>query len=299
MSRPSLAQRIQRRAAEEIVDPLDKNLVRPLRRLRNSRRDYRPIFVAGAMGSGTSLVAVALASRFDCAGVSYESAREVDAHSVLYLPPVSHFANVEAYARALYPADSWSPDSCREDQQRADRGIARGTPDHVIDKGPNANLVRAGFLAECFPDAPFLLVFRDPVVNVEGFRRKWPTFGDDSLAASIRFYLDIHERFLEIAETLDERLAVVEYECLVQRFDETVERLGQRFGLSVAKQQRKLRSRANSPGKGLRNVKSNRIEVVRDASEAAYSRLEAEASQAIREGLTPIYQRLKEIARTR
>ena len=55
--------------------------------------------------------------------------------------------------------------------------------------------------AECFPDARFLLVVRDPVANVEGFRRKWPTFGRAPLSDSIGFYRRTHERFLELASS--------------------------------------------------------------------------------------------------
>lgn len=77
MSEASPMSRISRRLRSQLSESATHYALRPLRQLRNFGREYRPIFVAGAMGSGTSLVAVALGSRFECAGVAYESAREV------------------------------------------------------------------------------------------------------------------------------------------------------------------------------------------------------------------------------
>ena len=166
----------------------------------------------------------------------------------------------------------------------------------MIDKGPNANLVRAQFLAECFPSAPFVLIFRDPVVNIEGFRRKWPTFGEDSLEANIRFYSEIHESFLALAPTLGDRLIAVDYDRLVERYDDTLNGIGERLGLRTAVRQRWLPTRENTPGKGLRNVSASRIEVVKNSSEAAYERLEPGIGDTIRAALAPLHERLRELA---
>ena len=296
MGESSLLQRTSRRLRERVTEASDSWVRRPLRRLRNSGRSYRPIFVAGAMGSGTSLLAVAVGSRFETAGVAYESARDVSLDSFLHLRALSDYANVAEYAEALRPSPSWSMASAQAALQHCYRAVATGGSEFVVDKGPNANLVRAEFLASCFPAAPFLLVFRDPVVNLEGFRRKWPTFGNDSLEASIRFYKEIHERFLAAVPALGDRLIAVDYDRLVERFDQTLDEIGDRLGLRPAQTRRALKRRENSPGKGLRNVRDNRIHLVKDASQKAYERLAPNVVEEIRAALAPIHERLKEVA---
>ncbi|HUQ64315.1 MAG TPA: hypothetical protein VM121_11220, partial [Acidimicrobiales bacterium] len=57
--------------------PVRKAAVVAYRQVRWSQARYRPVFVAGVMGSGTSLLALSLGSRFQVAGVVYESALEV------------------------------------------------------------------------------------------------------------------------------------------------------------------------------------------------------------------------------
>ena len=295
----TLFEKVSRRLREAVEAAVSRQIVRPLRQWRNAGRDFQPIFVAGAMGSGTSLAAVALGARFQCAGVAYESAREVSEASFLHLPALSEFDSVASYAAALHPAPGWTHRDARAALQENYRATASGHSELLIDKGPNANLVRARFLSECFPESPFLLIFRDPVVNIEGFRRKWPTFGRDSLEANIRFYAETHECFLDTIPSLGERVVAVEYEQLVERHDETLNRVALRLGLRPAERSRRLHSRANAPGKGLRNVRQNRIEVVADASKAAYERLDAAEAEAIREALGPLHERLREQARLR
>ncbi|UCE87505.1 MAG: sulfotransferase, partial [Deltaproteobacteria bacterium] len=213
--------------------------------MRNSGRNYRPIFVAGASGSGTSFLAVALGQRFDCAGVIYETNLQVSKRSVLYVPPIDVFESVASYQHAMGPHESWSVEAGRRDLLDLYRSYGSGRSDVVIDKGPDINLLRAGFLHRCFPDGRFLLVFRDPVTNVEGLRRKWPTFAHDPLAESIRFYAEIHERFLRETEAFPDRVIAVEYESLVEHHEETLLAIGRRLGLAPARRQRRLRPAAN------------------------------------------------------
>ncbi|MCI0422338.1 MAG: hypothetical protein L0312_24470, partial [Acidobacteria bacterium] len=56
--------------------------------------------------------------------------------------------------------EEWSVERGRADLLRMYRSHASGTSPFAVDKGPNTNLVRAGFLARCFPDGRFVVVFR-------------------------------------------------------------------------------------------------------------------------------------------
>jgi hypothetical protein len=157
--------------------------------------------------------------------------------------------------------------------------------------------VRAGFLSETFPESPFLLIFRDPVANVEGFRRKWRTFRDDPLEESTRFWADVHERFLERTAAVAERVMVIEYESLVSDYEAALGRLAAALGLAMAERARPVEARAEGHGRGLRGVEDGRIRVVDDANARAYQTLRPEEVERIRAELAPLHGRLQERAR--
>jgi hypothetical protein len=293
MAERSLVDRIRLRLRREVVVPLGVRIGGPLRRLRNSGRRYRPVFVTGAMGSGTTLLALSLSQRFECACVITESARQISPSSFLYVPRVQDFPSVREYVQAVSPRADWSIERGREDLLHLYRSYARGPGEVAIDKGPNTNLVRADFLARCFPDAHFVCVFRDPVANIEGFRRKWSTFEHDSLDESIHFYRTIHEDFFEFAERLPERVSVVEYESLVTSIDEILTALATGLGLEPARTRPRLPHRPNVPGQGIRNVRRSRIEIIGDSTRDSYRRMAPEEIGRIKEELDPLHERMR------
>jgi hypothetical protein len=289
----TMSDRIRRRVRAQIAEPLDRQVLAPIRRLRNAGRVYRPIFVGGASGSGTSFLAVSVGQQFDCAGVIYETNLQVSQDSFLYVPDLEVFDSVAEYQRAMGPEPSWSVDEGRRDLLSLYRSYTSGPSDVVIDKGPDINLLRADFLNRCFPDGRFLLIYRDPVANLEGLRRKWGTFRNDSLDESIRFYREIHERFLDAVESFPERVVAVDYDLLVDRYEDMLTAVGQRLGLSPATQRRRLMTRPNVEGMGIRNVRKNHIGVVRNASREAAARLAPGEADLIRNELDPLHARLR------
>jgi hypothetical protein len=270
--------------------------VAPVRRWRNRRLEYRPVFVAGAMGSGTTLLAFSLGQRFERACVIEESALQISERSFLHLPDLELYDSIRAYQQAILPRGDWSPERGRADLLELYRSHGRGRSEVVIDKGPNVHLVRAAFLARCFPDAHFVAIFRDPVAVIEGFRRKWRRFGNDPLEENLRFYREVHESFLEQAPTLGSRLLVLRYEDLVEHHEASLERLRATLRLEPAARRPRLPTRANVRGQGIRNVRRGRIGVVRDGNVEAYRKLPAETIATIRAALGPVDARLRALA---
>ena len=292
--RGSLTQRSREQLDRRVLEPLRERTVRPFRRWRNATREFDPVFVAGAMGSGTSLLALSLGQSFETACVIYESARWISPCSFLHTPNLAAtYPDVAHYVEALRDQQSWSVEEGRRDLLALYRSRATGRGSIVIDKGPNSNLVRAAFLRRCFPGARFLLIFREPVANVEGYRRKWPTFGNDRLDACMDFHEWIHEEFLCQVEPFAADVATVEYEAFVEQPDEHLERLGEWLGLTRAGRGRRLKSVPNVEGQGIRNVSGRHIGVVKDATVRAQERMPAGESERVRERLAPLYARLK------
>jgi hypothetical protein len=291
-----LIDRLRRRIYHRVTVPLERRVLAPLRRLRNARREYRPVFVAGAMGSGTTLLAFSLGQHFRCASVIEESAMQVAPDSFLHVPHPDRFDSIRAYQDYFAPQPSWSVELGRRNLLDMYRSFAVGDSDLVFDKGPNVHLERAAFLARCFPHAHHVMIFRDPVVNIEGFRRKWVRFGEDTLEENIRFYRSTHERFLDVAEGLGDRVHVVEYERFVNHTEAMLAVLRERLGLEDAPSLRRLPTRANVEGQGIRNVSGGRIGVVRSANERSYQRLPEQTIEAIQGALGSLHQRMRSLA---
>ena len=291
-----LSERIRRRLRRSVIAPLDAQVGGAIRRRRNAAREFRPVFVAGAMGSGTTLLALSLAQRYECACVITENAHQVARDSFLHNAGVEAYPTVRAYEDAIRPRPDWSVARGRDDLLQLYRSYASGSSEVAIDKGPNVHLLRAGFLARCFPDAFFVAVFRDPVATVEGFRRKWPTFTRDSLEECVRFYAAIHESFLEQVSAFPERVAWVQYESLVSRYDEVLGALTQRAGLRLARKRRRLPTRGNVAGRGIRNVSGSRIGVLADANARAHENLPREVIATIGSTLGPLHERMQALA---
>jgi hypothetical protein len=293
MAQYSVADRVRRRLRRHVAEPFDREVRARARRWRNAGREYRPIFVCGASGGGTSLLALSLGQTFDCAAVLYESTDQVPERSVLHIPHLNTFPSVDAYQRSIAPTPAWSVDDARRDLLFCYRSYASGPSEVVIDKGPDANLLRAGFLARCFPRGAFVGIFRDPTANVEGFRRKWKVFGNDTLDASIRFYTLLFDTFLREAEAMPERAVLVEYERLVASPEKSLAALGARLGLAPARTRRRLWTSPNIEGMGIRNVQNNEIGFVRDANQRARDRLAPAELAALDSALAPLRERLR------
>jgi Sulfotransferase family len=296
-----LARLVRRRLRRRVLEPFEHRVRAPLRRLQNHGLSYRPIFVAGASGSGTSLLAVSLAQRFQTAGVVYEMDTWIAPTSDLYVRSLDEVRSVHEYERMILPADGWSLPRCRRDLLALFQSYATERAQAIVAKGPDINLVRAGLLTRCFPDAQHVLIFRDPVANLEGWRRKWRAFGDDSLDECMRLYVDMHDRFLKETAELPDRVSFVCYEDLVEDPETTLDDLGAALGLvrrAGSVRLHGLAERDNVEGKGLRNVHGNRIGVVRDANARAYSRLSLEEVERIQLELEPLHERLQSLAAT-
>jgi hypothetical protein len=248
------------------------------------------------MGSGTSLVALSLAQEAECAALIYESALQVTAGSFLRAGTPESYETVAAFGESLSVCKDWSVERGRSDLLRLYRSYARGQSEVVVDKGPNANLARAGFLAHCFPQSAFVLVVRDPVANVEGLRRKWPRFATDTLESSIDFYRDLYEKFLDESEAMANSVLTIEYEAVVYERERVISTLCKSLGIEPRTSTMRFRPRANVAGMGIRNVRPRGIDIVTDANEEARARLDPVSAATIREALGELHSRLRERA---
>ncbi len=213
-------------------------------------------------------------------------------HSFLSVPRLSSLSSIAEYEDIVTAKPSWSVERGQRDLQDTFRAYCTDPGDAVIVKGPDINLARAQFLDRCCPDARFVMIFRDPVANIEGYRRKWRAFGDQPLSESIRFYRNLYESFLGGAESFGDRVVGVEYEKLVADPDAAFDEIGRRLGLAPTTRIERLDGRADVAGKGLRNVRDGRIEVVTDASQRARDRLDPADLETIAE-LGPLHERLR------
>ncbi len=295
-----VSDKLRNQFGKVILDPSRINMLDTLfmsiKRKRNANRQYTPIFILGAAGSGSTLMSLSLAQRFDCAGVVAESVLQIPKSSFLSVLPARCYSSIKNYENAILPDPTWDIDKGRKDLLNLYRSYSIGESEFVVDKGPNANQVRVDFLAKCFPNAIFIMIFRDPVVNIEGMMRKWSLFKNDSLEENIRFYDSIHTRFLDQAENFSEQVYVIDYQNFVKEHEKTLELIGKKIGMQPSKGNLSFSTRKNKPGQGIRNVENGRIQVVQGADEAAYKRLSPEVVEKIRSSLGELHKRLRNAA---
>ena len=89
-------------------------LAAPVRRWWHRSREFRPIFIAGAAGAGTSLLAYSLAQRFEHGVLIREAAREQPPGSLLYVDKIDTFPSLAAYEHAIRPDPAWTPEAGRD-----------------------------------------------------------------------------------------------------------------------------------------------------------------------------------------
>ncbi|MDP2582462.1 MAG: sulfotransferase [Candidatus Palauibacterales bacterium] len=274
--------------ADRVVWKLRRSIGGAGRRLLNAGATYRPIFVTGAVGSGTTFLALKLARTYECAGLVLESAHHVGPRSVLRVKSLGRVGSPRQYLEAVRPRPSWSADEIRRDLTALYRSVAFHSGSRVVDKGPVATMMRASVLHDAFPRADFVLVYRDPVVNLEGFRRKWDLFRNADLGSLIDFYAEIHDAFLGFRNAHPERTTVVGYEDLVTggeaRWDELARRLG------LVETRRELRLRA--PRHLVEDDRSNRA-IMETARQRAAEHISSDERRRIEWELAGLHRRLE------
>ena len=275
---------------------LDRQFIEPVRRARRARanvdRVLNPLFVTGAMGSGTTLLGLELGQRFETSGIIDESCLAVPKDSYLHVEPIERHRLIGDYYQSLLPRRDWQIDVGRKQmlllyRERAERGVGP-----IVDKAANSHLCRSAFLLRCFSEAPMLVIFRDPVANIEGFRRKWPTFGNDSLVENISFYRTIHEAFLETRARNPGRTLLLSYEALTMDPDATFDLVRESVGLVPVEEAAGIEFRANEIGQGVRNVGSDGIQIVANANEKALAAVPPEEASSISTALGDLHTRM-------
>lgn len=273
--------------------------------LRNSirrtlDRDFRPVFLAGIAGSGTTLLSGLLDQHFRTCACFHESARQAPPDSPLYTENFESYPSIEAYAAVLFGPRSLPPETLRRWMLRLYRAKARypKPSNAVIDKAPNCHLARMKGLKEAFGNAKVLVIFRDPVASIEGLRRKWPKlFGAASIDAVCDFWERLHLQMIEDARSFQEDVFWIAYEDLVRDPEGWVERIGAECGLERRAKLRKYDDKPNAPGKGLRNIAGGVIQVVDTIDGPAAPALNEAEILRIRARLGGLYETLHALSR--
>ena len=277
-----------------------KHRGRLVRSLMLTEDSYRPIFVCGLMGSGTTIVSRLLDQEFEIAGVANESARNAERSSPIHSRPSHAFGSPAEFLTALLlpePLTERQVQRVRRDLLRYYRskvGPLDGDLKYVVDKAPNAHLMRTSGLGRAFPQGTFLLLFRDPRGAVEGLRRKWSVFSNATLDDTCKFWCQVHERFMSDVENHMDRVVALPYEMLCEDPERALDRLERAVGLRRRDVPKTMSDRADTEGFGLRNVVGGRIEVRPAPNQKALDRLSPDDLERIEELCGPTYRTMSD-----
>lgn len=256
--------------------------------------DYAPLFVCGVAGCGNTVLSALFHQKYKVAGFSDESALRAPRSSPYRLPHSNTFKSLKDFRAALelgnVTSDAVLRAALAQQFRRATELPKRGNV--IVDKAPNAHMVRAPRLLAAYPNAAFVLVYREPISHVEGMRRKWTIFERACIADVCWFWRDLHEKFLADSQAFRHRVRLVSYERFVENPDETVGMIANWLAISRRSREKAHDDKENKPGFALRNVVEGNVRIVTDANEQAARRIDPRARDIINETLVPVYERM-------
>lgn len=261
------------------------------------RNELEPLFICGAMGSGTTLITRLIDQHFHTAGVANETALQIPRSSPLYLKRSYRFRSLDEMSRAMFLSPDVDPVTVRVDLLDYYRRVQRSTGEDasevvVVDKAPNAHLVRTPGLRAAFPRGKFLFIFRNPLSAVEGLTRKWEICAKAPFEHVARFWVLMHESFERDTAFFRQSVIPVPYEVLTADPDRVLAALEKHVPLRKRTEPKGYGNRPNKEGFGLRNVSDGQIKVVKGVSEASKNRLPDDLKAIVDEVAMPTYERL-------
>lgn len=268
---------------------------------RLSDVNFRPVFICGASGSGTTLINGLLDQQYENEFCLHESDRMKEADPDLFIEHSSFYENLDTYYKDLIRVDAYSTTRIRRAKLNLYRQLSNYPrySDVILDKAPNSHLVRIGKLYKAFPLAKIVLIYRDPVETIEGLMRKWPQlFGRAGVSALCEFWNQTHLSFLEQTNSVRDDVFAVSYKNLVQDPLGWLERLASWADLQKRDSTKAYVDKINKPGKGLRNIVGGRINVVNEQKVKATEVLPAHDVETIREKTRVVLDAIVEIERT-
>ena len=267
---------------------------RQLERLTD--KQFYPIFICGVAGSGTSLLNGLLDQNYVAGLCLQESARALRDNPHVGMAKVNHYESLSHYYRSMFVSRNLSPRKMRSILMRLYR-LRQEYPKEspvVFDKAPNVHLVRTGQLKASFPESKIILIYRDPVINVEGLRRKWPeVFGQAEFSAVCDFWQNTHEIFLSDIREFEEDVFAVSYAQLVENTDQVLQNVASFCKLKPRGDLHLYPERPNRPGKGIRNIVDGKIRVIQDINYQALTHLSEEEVEFASRSLSQTYNKLK------
>jgi len=261
------------------------------------KNDTEPLFICGAMGSGTTLITRLIDQHFHVNGVANETALQIPRRSPLSIRGSHNYQSLEELSRALFVHPDVDPITVRVDLLSYYRRIQRrkgedGKEVVVVDKAPNAHLVRTPALRAAFPRCKFLFIYRDPISAVEGLRRKWAVCAAAPFEHVARFWVLLHETFERDTAFFRDDVIAVPYEVLTEDPDRVLAAIETAVPLRRREVLRSLGNKENREGFGLRNVSGGKIKVVKGVSRSARDRLEPRSLELVEEIAVPVFERL-------
>ena len=264
---------------------------------RLSDREFAPVFICGIAGSGTTLITALLDQSYENSLCLRESARLPETDRLLWLNKTYEYHDLDQYRDALNFPKGISVARVRRAVLSTYRRLVEYPRANsvVIDKAPNAHMVRIGKLSEAFPNAKVVMIYRDPLDVIEGLIRKWPQpFAMASLDALCAFYNEIHWEFIEQSQQIENRL-ILELDTLKANSEAITREIAAWLGLEERKEIKVYRDRNNTVGKGLRNVVDGKVYVDTKTASRVNERFSAQEQKLIRDLTQEMYKTLQSL----
>lgn len=164
--------------------------------------NFNIIFITGVSGSGTTLLYRLIYQRYEVAA-SISSTFSFPYDSPLRMKEVDAYQSLRDYYEAVIIVNSLSNIVLQSLQLNAYRNRVYRKKKHppkksttILDKAPILHQARAKKLKSVFPKSKFILIFRNPIMSIEGMIRKWNLYRNTDLSELCDFWELLHRDFL-------------------------------------------------------------------------------------------------------
>lgn len=233
---------------------------RVLRSLYNRNSFFDNItFVSGMSGSGTTLLAAYLYQNFLFAGIVPEGPNIVSKNN-LYMPKTDSFETLKDYKKYIL-AQKIEKNLFKNSLNKINQQFAELFCDqnNLIMKTAIIPLIQIDQYLNSYEKSYMLVIFSNPILNIEGLKRKWRLFSNSSINDLCDFWNVVYQSALDFYPK--KRIIFIEYETFLTKTENIILTLQEILNLKRRKKIKKLQDNNHKSVKGLRGVKEGVIKL--------------------------------------
>lgn len=256
-----------------------------------------PFYISGISGSGTSLITGLMDQHFINSCTINESTLAFDDNKLLKAQSVKELGGFYEFEKQVFRyIDVNKKKQIRKECVELYKKVAKTEHvKNVFDKSSNYHLINAELMKRAFPNSKFVIIFRNPLENIEGLQRKWNEFKCTNIKHLSRYWINCYNRFIKFEESSLNKndFIYIDYDKLIGHPNQVINEIQSLYKFEKRDNKKYYENKENNPGKGLRNVFNGEIIISNKYKELFKENLSARDIKDIKEITFSTYKKLK------